>query len=204
MTLDYSTSSPGVPSAPTTLAEIPLLVPTTATHVMQLQTMEDAVRNTATVETPLIIVILAVKLNSEFALPPQHSHHPKVLCVVLQMEMPSAPVGYVALSMGIVETRQITALTAVNRLLEIARLGQPRLLLVGLAVQTLVVQPVRTTNAALCPITYTDDIYDCVEDSAVALSYDDSPYEYTSQLLDILKSYGFQATFFITGNNNGK
>jgi peptidoglycan/xylan/chitin deacetylase (PgdA/CDA1 family) len=54
------------------------------------------------------------------------------------------------------------------------------------------------------PITYTDDIYDCVEDNVVALSYDDGPYLYTSQLLDILKSYGFHATFFITGNNNGK
>jgi peptidoglycan/xylan/chitin deacetylase (PgdA/CDA1 family) len=54
------------------------------------------------------------------------------------------------------------------------------------------------------PITYTDDIYDCVQDNVVALSYDDGPYNYTSELLDILKSYGFQATFFITGNNNGK
>jgi len=54
------------------------------------------------------------------------------------------------------------------------------------------------------PITYTDDIYDCVQDNVIALSYDDGPYEYTSELLDILKSYGFQATFFITGNNNGK
>jgi peptidoglycan/xylan/chitin deacetylase (PgdA/CDA1 family) len=54
------------------------------------------------------------------------------------------------------------------------------------------------------PITYTDDIYDCVEDNVVALSYDDGPYNYTSDLLDILKSYGFHATFFITGNNNGK
>ncbi|KAM3081395.1 hypothetical protein ACMFMG_004864 [Clarireedia jacksonii] len=54
------------------------------------------------------------------------------------------------------------------------------------------------------PITYTDDIYDCVKSNVVALTYDDGPYKYTSDLLDILKSYGFQATFFITGNNNGK
>ncbi|PQE16751.1 chitin deacetylase protein [Rutstroemia sp. NJR-2017a BBW] len=54
------------------------------------------------------------------------------------------------------------------------------------------------------PITYTDDIYDCVQSNVVALTYDDGPYNYTSDLLDILKSYGFQATFFITGNNNGK
>ena len=38
----------------------------------------------------------------------------------------------------------------------------------------------------------------------MALTYDDGPYLYTSQLLDILKTYGFHATFFITGNNVGK
>ncbi|QSZ30905.1 hypothetical protein DSL72_000463 [Monilinia vaccinii-corymbosi] len=54
------------------------------------------------------------------------------------------------------------------------------------------------------PITYTDDIFDCVQTGVVALTYDDGPYNYTSDLLDILKSYGFQATFFLTGNNNGK
>ncbi|ESZ96056.1 chitin binding protein [Sclerotinia borealis F-4128] len=54
------------------------------------------------------------------------------------------------------------------------------------------------------PITYTDDIYDCVQTKVVALTYDDGPSSYTSDLLDVLKSYGYQATFFITGNNNGK
>jgi peptidoglycan/xylan/chitin deacetylase (PgdA/CDA1 family) len=54
------------------------------------------------------------------------------------------------------------------------------------------------------PITYTDDIYDCVENNVLALSYDDGPYNYTAQLLDLLKRYNFHATFFITGNNNGK
>jgi peptidoglycan/xylan/chitin deacetylase (PgdA/CDA1 family) len=54
------------------------------------------------------------------------------------------------------------------------------------------------------PVTYTDDIDNCIQDNVVALTYDDGPYEYTAQLLDILKSYGFTATFFITGNNNGK
>lgn len=54
------------------------------------------------------------------------------------------------------------------------------------------------------PITYTDDIWDCNIDNVVALTFDDGPYIYTAQLLDILKSYGFSATFFMTGNNNGK
>lgn len=35
----------------------------------------------------------------------------------------------------------------------------------------------------------------------VALTYDDGPYVFTNQLLDVLKSYGFKATFFMTGNN---
>lgn len=64
-----------------------------------------------------------------------------------------------------------------------------------------------TTNAPrpnLGSVTYTDDIYDCVQSNVVALTYDDGPYLYTAQLLDTLKSYGFTATFFVTGNNNGK
>ncbi|KAL9587759.1 MAG: hypothetical protein Q9212_000051 [Teloschistes hypoglaucus] len=50
-------------------------------------------------------------------------------------------------------------------------------------------------------VTYDNDIYDCAQNNVVALTYDDGPYLYTSQLLDILKSYGFKATFFMTGNN---
>ncbi|ORY62299.1 uncharacterized protein BCR38DRAFT_458859 [Pseudomassariella vexata] len=47
-------------------------------------------------------------------------------------------------------------------------------------------------------------IYDCVETGVVALTYDDGPSEYTSDLLDLLAKYSAKATFFITGNNNGK
>lgn len=54
------------------------------------------------------------------------------------------------------------------------------------------------------PITYTDEIFDCVQDNVVALSYDDGPSRYTSEILDILKEYEFKATFFISGNNNGR
>ncbi|PVH85606.1 carbohydrate esterase family 4 protein [Cadophora sp. DSE1049] len=53
-------------------------------------------------------------------------------------------------------------------------------------------------------IIYTEDIYDCDQTSVVALTYDDGPYQYTAELLDLLKKYGFTATFFMTGNNNGK
>lgn len=47
-------------------------------------------------------------------------------------------------------------------------------------------------------------IYDCVNVGDVALTFDDGPYLYTTHMLDILESYNASATFFITGNNNGK
>ncbi|KAK3302146.1 uncharacterized protein B0T15DRAFT_294021 [Chaetomium strumarium] len=47
-------------------------------------------------------------------------------------------------------------------------------------------------------------IYDCVNKGDIALTFDDGPYIYTNDLLDILKSYGAKATFFITGTNLGK
>ncbi|CAF9907307.1 MAG: hypothetical protein GOMPHAMPRED_005074 [Gomphillus americanus] len=53
-------------------------------------------------------------------------------------------------------------------------------------------------------VTYSSDIYDCVQANVVALTYDDGPYIYTNQLLDTLDNFGFKATFFITGNNLGK
>ncbi|KAL8882335.1 MAG: hypothetical protein Q9198_000653 [Flavoplaca austrocitrina] len=53
-------------------------------------------------------------------------------------------------------------------------------------------------------VSYDNDIYDCSKTGVVALTYDDGPYQYTARLLDILKSYGFKATFFMTGNNLNK
>lgn len=53
-------------------------------------------------------------------------------------------------------------------------------------------------------VSYDNDIYECTQANVVALTYDDGPYIYTNQLLDVLKSYGFKATFFITGNNLNK
>lgn len=44
----------------------------------------------------------------------------------------------------------------------------------------------------------------CKNPGAVALTFDDGPYNYTSHLLDVLAAYGARATFFITGNNLGK
>ena len=53
-------------------------------------------------------------------------------------------------------------------------------------------------------VTYDEDISSCTKANVVALTYDDGPYIYTAKLLDLLKQYGFTATFFVTGNNLGK
>lgn len=53
-------------------------------------------------------------------------------------------------------------------------------------------------------VPYNTDIYGCTKQNVVALTYDDGPSPYTGQLLDILKQFGWHATFFVTGNNNGK
>ncbi|ODQ52471.1 glycoside hydrolase/deacetylase [Saitoella complicata NRRL Y-17804] len=47
-------------------------------------------------------------------------------------------------------------------------------------------------------------IYDCVSETQVALTFDDGPYLYTTNILELLKNHSAVATFFITGNNLGK
>jgi peptidoglycan/xylan/chitin deacetylase (PgdA/CDA1 family) len=44
----------------------------------------------------------------------------------------------------------------------------------------------------------------CKFPGAIALTFDDGPFNYTTHILDVLASYGAKATFFITGNNLGK
>ncbi|RPA72947.1 glycoside hydrolase/deacetylase [Ascobolus immersus RN42] len=53
-------------------------------------------------------------------------------------------------------------------------------------------------------VPYGTDIWDCEIPGQVALTYDDGPYIYTTELLDMLKEYNAKATFFITGINLGK
>ncbi|KAI5806534.1 hypothetical protein DFH27DRAFT_480211 [Peziza echinospora] len=48
------------------------------------------------------------------------------------------------------------------------------------------------------------DIYDCQVPGTVALTYDDGPFIYTSDLLDVLATHNAKATFFVTGINLGK
>ncbi|KAI9644872.1 hypothetical protein NHQ30_006899 [Ciborinia camelliae] len=49
-----------------------------------------------------------------------------------------------------------------------------------------------------------EGIYDCATPGDMALTFDDGPYIYTEHILDLLTQYNASATFFITGNNNGK
>ncbi|KAK2592804.1 hypothetical protein QQS21_009508 [Conoideocrella luteorostrata] len=44
----------------------------------------------------------------------------------------------------------------------------------------------------------------CTEPGMVALTFDDGPYTYTNDLLNLLDHLDTKATFFITGNNRGK
>ncbi|KAJ5611161.1 hypothetical protein N7510_007880 [Penicillium lagena] len=47
-------------------------------------------------------------------------------------------------------------------------------------------------------------IRSCTVPGTIAFTFDDGPTQYTGDLLDLLDRYGAKATFFITGNNNGK
>ncbi|KAH8726383.1 hypothetical protein GQ44DRAFT_825734 [Phaeosphaeriaceae sp. PMI808] len=46
-----------------------------------------------------------------------------------------------------------------------------------------------------------EGIYVCEKPGQVAITYDDGPYIYTAELLDLFQAYNFKATFFITGIN---
>lgn len=48
-------------------------------------------------------------------------------------------------------------------------------------------------------------IYSCQKEGTIALTFDDGPYQnYTDHVLDLFKTYGGKATFFITGANIAK
>ncbi|OAL30048.1 hypothetical protein AYO20_08952 [Fonsecaea nubica] len=53
-------------------------------------------------------------------------------------------------------------------------------------------------------IAYGQPIRNCYVPKTIALTYDDGPSQNTDELLDILDEAGAKATFFITGNSNGK
>ncbi|EPS40850.1 hypothetical protein H072_5284 [Dactylellina haptotyla CBS 200.50] len=53
-------------------------------------------------------------------------------------------------------------------------------------------------------VPYGEAIFGCHTTGQIALTFDDGPYEYTTELLDILKAGKAKATFFITGSNLAK
>ncbi|KAI5841597.1 hypothetical protein BZA05DRAFT_344893 [Tricharina praecox] len=53
-------------------------------------------------------------------------------------------------------------------------------------------------------VSYTTDIHSCTRAGNVALTFDDGPYKYTPEILDLLTEYDMKATFFVTGVNLGK
>ncbi|EXJ91022.1 hypothetical protein A1O1_04129 [Capronia coronata CBS 617.96] len=53
-------------------------------------------------------------------------------------------------------------------------------------------------------VPYGSVISNCRMPRVIALTYDDGPSENTKELLDILEEAGAKATFFVSGNNNGK
>ncbi|KAH7158672.1 hypothetical protein DER46DRAFT_627150 [Fusarium sp. MPI-SDFR-AT-0072] len=62
--------------------------------------------------------------------------------------------------------------------------------------------PRSTTGKVPCSL----DVYitNCTTPRTFALTFDDGPYKYTDQVLDVLKQNNSKATFFITGTNLGK
>lgn len=57
-----------------------------------------------------------------------------------------------------------------------------------------------TTNSAV-PVGAV--IERCTTPGTIALTFDDGPYQYTADLLELLSSYGARCTFFVNGQNLG-
>ncbi|KAM0433881.1 hypothetical protein ACHAPT_003824 [Fusarium lateritium] len=53
-------------------------------------------------------------------------------------------------------------------------------------------------------IPYGEAINRCNRNGDIALTYDDGPFTYTEDLLDLLQEYDAKATFYVTGRNLGK
>lgn len=63
---------------------------------------------------------------------------------------------------------------------------------------------IKDPRPQLGKIEYGKYIMDCKEPGTVAMTFDDGPNVYTSELLDKLKVAEAKATFMIGGNNNGR
>ncbi|KAL1872767.1 hypothetical protein VTK73DRAFT_1373 [Phialemonium thermophilum] len=54
------------------------------------------------------------------------------------------------------------------------------------------------------PVPFGLILTDCLVTGMMALTFDDGPYKYTSEILDVLKRNKVPATFFVVGTNSGK
>lgn len=61
----------------------------------------------------------------------------------------------------------------------------------------------RLPRPELGSVPYGELITTCYEPGTVALTFDDGPWQYTEDLLDILRDYEAAATFFVCGGNMG-
>ncbi|KAG6355776.1 hypothetical protein INS49_003742 [Diaporthe citri] len=61
----------------------------------------------------------------------------------------------------------------------------------------------RLPRPELGSVPYGEVITTCNEPGTVALTFDDGPWEYTEELLNILSDYDAEATFFVCGGNMG-
>jgi peptidoglycan/xylan/chitin deacetylase (PgdA/CDA1 family) len=66
------------------------------------------------------------------------------------------------------------------------------------------VSTLKDPRPQLGKIKYGEYINDCKQPGTVALTFDDGPNVYTSELLDKLKVAGAKATFLVAGNTNGR
>lgn len=66
------------------------------------------------------------------------------------------------------------------------------------------VSTLKDPRPQLGKIKYGEYIMDCKLPGTVALTFDDGPNVYTSELLDKLKVAGAKATFLVAGNTNGR
>ncbi|KAK0704621.1 hypothetical protein B0H67DRAFT_353798 [Lasiosphaeris hirsuta] len=84
----------------------------------------------------------------------------------------------------------------------------PKLLPIGalLAAREQTQTPAQASSSSPQPLLARDVPYGviiehCTVPGVVALTFDDGPFQYTSQVLDTLAQYGAKATFFVNGDN---
>jgi peptidoglycan/xylan/chitin deacetylase (PgdA/CDA1 family) len=61
--------------------------------------------------------------------------------------------------------------------------------------------PAQNVNKRQSSVPYGVIINDCTVPGTVSLAFDDGPYVYTNQVLDMLDAAGMKATFFVNGQN---